>query len=51
MKKIPKNDMRDIEYGDGYTATLNVETLEFISEMPGFGEVGYRFVIFFSRRV
>eukprot|EP00978_Attheya_sp_CCMP212_P013522 scaffold33978_cov63-Attheya_sp.AAC.1 len=39
--------MREVEYEDGYTATLSVEMLEVLSAMPGFGEVGYRFVKMF----
>ena len=44
VKKLLKNYMWELEYGDVYTATLIVETLELLSAMPGLGEVGYRFV-------
>ena len=41
VTKVLKTNLRELEYGEGYTATISVETLEFLSAMPSFGEVGF----------
>ena len=43
-EELYKIDMRELEYGDGYTFIISLEILVLISEMPGFGEVSYSFV-------
>ena len=46
-EKVLKNDIWELEYVDGYTANLSVETLEWLIAIPLFGEVG----CFFCKKI